>query len=64
MNRIAAIAVFAGATLMTASSARAQGSVVKANVPFNFTVNDTVLPAGNYTFGFDLMCPDMLIIRD
>ncbi len=64
MNRIAAIAVFAGAALMTVSSATAQSHVVEANVPFNFTVNNTVLPAGNYTLGFDSLFPDMLIVRD
>ncbi|MGD0801077.1 MAG: hypothetical protein ABR906_07165 [Terracidiphilus sp.] len=64
MNRIAAIALFVGATLTTASSATAQGQVVEVNVPFNFTVNNTFLPAGSYTLGFDLLLPDMLVIRD
>lgn len=64
MNRIAAIALFVGATLITAGSAAAQSSVVEANIPFNFTFSDTFLPAGTYTFGFDSMIPDMLIIRD
>ena len=57
MNRIAAIALFVGATLITAGSAAAQSSVVEANIPFNFTVSDTFLPAGTYTFGFDSMIP-------
>jgi hypothetical protein len=64
MNRIAAIALFAGAILMIASSAAAQSNVVEADVPFNFTVNNTLLPAGSYTFGFDLMHPGLLVIRD
>jgi hypothetical protein len=64
MNRIAAIAFFVVATVMTAGSASAQSSVVEVNVPFNFTVNDTLLPAGSYTFGFDSMYPDLLIVRD
>jgi hypothetical protein len=64
MNRITAIAHFAGATLMTASSATAQSKVVEVNVPFNFTVNHTFLPAGSYTLGFDLLFPDELIVRD
>ena len=57
MNRIIAIALFATATLMTAGSANAQSAVLKVNVPFNFTVNSTVLPAGNYTLGFDSTLP-------
>jgi hypothetical protein len=64
MNRIIAIALFAGATLMTASCATAQSSVIVVNVPFDFTVKNTVLPAGSYTFGFDLLIPEMLIVRD
>ncbi len=64
MNRIVAIALFAGATLMTASSATAQSNVVEVNVPFSFAINNTFLPAGSYTFGFDLMRPDLLIVRD
>ncbi|MGA3068598.1 MAG: hypothetical protein ABSD43_00065 [Terracidiphilus sp.] len=64
MNRIAAIALFAGATLMTASSATAQSNAVEVNVPFNFTVNNTFLPAGSYTLGFDPLFPDELIVRD
>jgi hypothetical protein len=64
MNRIAAIALFVGATLMTASSATAQSNLVKVNVPFDFTVNNTFLPAGSYIFGFDSSHPDLLVIRD
>lgn len=64
MNRIAAIALFVGAILMTANRATAQSSVVKANVPFGFTVNNTFLPAGTYLFGFDSSHPELLMIRD
>lgn len=64
MNRIAAIALITGAILMTAVRATAQSNVVEANVPFNFTVNNTSLPAGDYTFGFDSMHSDLLVIRD
>lgn len=64
MNRITAIALFAMVTLMTAGSASAQSAVLKVNVPFDFTVNSTFLPAGNYTFGFDPMLPNTLIIQD
>jgi hypothetical protein len=64
MNRIAAITLFAIATLMTAGNARAQNAELKVDVPFNFTVNGAALPAGNYRFGFDSMVPDLLIVRD
>jgi hypothetical protein len=64
MNRIAAIALFAGTILITAGSAAAQSKVVEVVVPFNFTVNNTLLPAGNYTVGFDLLYSDVLVIRD
>ena len=35
--------------LLVTASAYAQTGVVKANVPFNFIVNNTDLPAGAYT---------------
>jgi hypothetical protein len=34
--------------LLATASAYAQSGVVKANVPFNFIVNNTQLPAGEY----------------
>ncbi len=64
MKRIAAVVFFVAATVMTASSATGQSHVITANVPFPFTVNDTSLPAGSYTFGFDTMHPNLLVIRD
>ena len=64
MNRIAAIALFVGAALMTGNSAMAQSSIVKVNVPFAFTVNNTFLPAGSYLVGFDSANPELLVIRD
>lgn len=64
MNRIAAIALLVGAALLTAHSAAAQSRLVKVNVPFAFTVNNTYLPAGSYLFGFDSSHPELLVIRD
>jgi len=64
MNRMTAIALLALATLMTAGSADAQREVLKVDVPFNFTVNSTSLPAGIYTVRFDAMFPDRVIIQD
>ena len=49
---------------MTTNSATAQSSVVKVNVPFAFTVNNTFLPAGSYLVGFDSANPELLVIRD
>jgi hypothetical protein len=64
MHRIAAIALFAAAGLITAGNAAAQSGVIEVNVPFSFTVSSTSLPAGSYTFGFDSTRPDLLVIRD
>jgi hypothetical protein len=51
MNRIAAIALFVAATLVTTGSVLAQTTAVKAAVPFNFSVAGAWLPAGTYTLG-------------
>jgi len=51
MKRIAAIALFVAATLVTTGTALAQDHGVKANVPFNFSVAGTWLPAGTYIIG-------------
>jgi hypothetical protein len=64
MNRIAAIALVVGTALITAGNAAAQSGVIEVDVPFNFTVNSTSLPAGSYTFGFDSVLPDLLVVRD
>jgi hypothetical protein len=64
MNRIVAIALLAGVAFTTGSCAKAQSAAIEVNVPFNFTINNTFLPAGTYTFGFDSMYPDLLIVRD
>ena len=49
MNRIHAIALLTIATLSATVGARAQQRAVIANIPFNFTVADEVLPAGEYS---------------
>jgi hypothetical protein len=49
MKRIIAIALFAASSLAAAGNLSAQEHVVKANIPFDFTVNNNVLPAGTYT---------------
>ncbi|MGA7343192.1 MAG: hypothetical protein WBE72_00140 [Terracidiphilus sp.] len=64
MNRIGAIALFVAATMISAGSAAAESNTFEVNVPFNFTVNNTSLPAGIYTIGVDVLHPDVLILRD
>jgi hypothetical protein len=49
MNRIKAIALFAIANFAMAGISFAQSNGVRANVPFDFTVGDKLLPAGTYT---------------
>ena len=48
MKRISAIAVFTIATLAASTGLFAQQPAVKANIPFNFTVGDQSMPAGEY----------------
>jgi hypothetical protein len=49
MKRVIAIALFAASSLAAVGSLSAQEHMVKANIPFDFTVNNNVLPAGTYT---------------
>ncbi|MGC1300472.1 MAG: hypothetical protein WA869_36045, partial [Alloacidobacterium sp.] len=65
MKHITAITLFALASLITAGSAAAQDHSVQANVPFDFTVGSTVLPAGAYTISTDTAkSPDVLVIQN
>jgi len=64
MKHIAAIALFVVASFLTAGKAIAQDHAVQATVPFNFTVNSTTLPAGNYTLGSDISSSHVLRITD
>jgi hypothetical protein len=49
MKRISAIALFTIATLAASTGLVAQQPAVKANIPFNFTVGEQSMPAGDYT---------------
>jgi hypothetical protein len=49
MKRISAIALFSIATLAAANGLFAQQPALKANIPFNFTVGEQSMPAGEYT---------------
>jgi len=49
MNRISAIGLLTIASLAACTGAIAQQPGLKANIPFDFTVGDTWMPAGEYT---------------
>jgi len=49
MKRISEIALFTIVTLAATTGLVAQQPAVKANIPFNFTVGDKSMPAGEYT---------------
>jgi hypothetical protein len=49
MKRITAIALLAIANFAVAGTSFAQTKAVQAKVPFDFTVNNKVLPSGMYT---------------
>ena len=49
MKRITAIALLAIANFAMAGTSFAQSKMVKANIPFDFTVGKQLLPAGTYT---------------
>ena len=54
MNRISTVTLLAIASLAACGSAIAQGSNIKANIPFDFTVGNTWMPAGEYTISSPL----------
>jgi hypothetical protein len=64
MKRIAAVTLILAASFITAGSALAQQHGVKANIPFNFTLNGRTLPAGHYTIETDSQNPTVLRIED
>ena len=48
MKRISELALLIIASMATCSSAIGQQSVIKANIPFDFTVGNNWMPAGEY----------------
>jgi hypothetical protein len=64
MKRIATLALFLAAAVTMAGSVAAKASVTGVNVPFNFAVNDTFLPAGHYTIASDSAHPEIVMVRD
>jgi hypothetical protein len=59
MKRTSAIALLTFVTLAVATKLVAQEPAVKANIPFNFTVGDKSMPAGEYT----ISSPDRHLIE-
>jgi hypothetical protein len=49
MNRISAIALLTIASVASCTGAVAQQMALRANIPFDFTVGNTWMPAGEYT---------------
>ena len=64
MKHITAIVLFIAAAFITAGKAIAQDYAVRATIPFNFTVNGRLLPAGNYTLGTDITSPNIPKVRE
>jgi hypothetical protein len=64
MKNIATIALFLAATFIAAGPAPAQDHLLKATVPFNFTVGGRELPSGSYTIGSDMTSPYVVAIRN
>lgn len=64
MKRIATFVLSVAATFLTTGAAVAQQNVDRVTIPFDFTVNGTSLPAGDYTIASNLNNPAALIIRD
>ena len=62
MKRIFAIALFAASSLAAAGNLSAQDHMVKANIPFDFTLNNNMLPAGTYTISS--LSPNAIQIRN
>jgi len=62
MKRIIAIALFAASSLAAAGNLSAQEHMVKANIPFDFTVSNKVLPAGTYTISS--LSPNAVQVRN
>ena len=64
MKNIATFALFIAATFFATGPVRAQDHLVKATVPFSFTVGDRTLPSGNYTIGSSVTSPNLLVIHN
>src|SRR5664279_4360068 len=61
MKRIAAIALFTVAALGTATGALAQQPALRVTVPFDFTVGNKLLPAGQYSIHSSM--PGIMVVQ-
>ena len=64
MKNIATFALFIAATFFATGPVRAQDHLVKATVPFSFTVGNQTLPSGNYTISSSVASPNVLVIHN
>jgi hypothetical protein len=62
MKRIIAIALFAASGLVAAGNLSAQDYKLEAKIPFDFTLNHKVLPAGTYTIYSE--APNIVVVRN
>lgn len=62
-QRISYVAIIASLLLLTATSALAQSSALKANVPFDFQINGKTMTAGEYTLTEPVSPQRIIIIR-
>lgn len=63
MKRTTAIALIAMANFALAGTSFAQSNGVRATVPFDFTVNNRLLPAGTYTIEHQAMNRNVIVIQ-
>ena len=64
MKRITAVIFFILAMLTTVSGAVAQAGVIRATIPFNFTVENRSLPAGTYEITGSLPLSNVVKIQN
>jgi hypothetical protein len=65
MKRITTIALLTLASFVTVGSISAQERAVRANVPFDFTVGNKLVPAGTYTISSEsVRSPNVVVIRN
>jgi hypothetical protein len=63
MKRTTAIALLAVANFAISGTSFAQSNGVRATVPFDFTVGNTLLPSGTYTIKPESTNPNVIVIR-
>jgi hypothetical protein len=64
MKNVTAIVLFIASAFIAAGPAPAQDHLVKATVPFTFTVGDQTLPSGTYTIGSSVTSPGLVEMQN